>query len=66
MGIDDKVSNEGENLGGKAKQHLGEATGNERLEAEGRGDQASAGVKKAGEHVKDAIKDVKDGLSSNG
>jgi uncharacterized protein YjbJ (UPF0337 family) len=33
------------------------------MEAEGKGDQTSAKVKDAGEHAKDAVKDVKDGLS---
>lgn len=64
MGIDDKMANQGEEVGGKLKEGVGKLTDNERLEAEGRGDQASAGVKKAGEHVKDAVKDVKDGLTS--
>jgi uncharacterized protein YjbJ (UPF0337 family) len=38
----------------------GKATDNESLEAEGRGDQASANVKQAGEKVKDAVKHVLD------
>ena len=39
------------------------ATGNEKLRAEGKADQASAGVKQAGEHAKDAVKDARDGLA---
>ena len=56
MAIGDKISNASENLGGKAKEATGKATGNEELEAEGKGDQASAKVKKVGEDVKDVFK----------
>ena len=35
----------------------GKATDDERLEAEGKGDQVSANLKQAGEKVKDAFKD---------
>ena len=63
MGIGDKASNKGDHLGGKAKEATGKVTDNERLEAEGRGDQTKASAKQAGEHVKDAAKDVKDGLT---
>lgn len=60
MGLDDKASNKTENLKGKAKEGTGKATGNERLEGEGKADQSSAKVKDAGEKVKDAGKNVKD------
>lgn len=63
MGIGDKISNKSEELGGKAKETTGRATGDEQLEAEGKGDQASAGVKQGVEKLKDAAKDVKDGLT---
>ena len=58
MGLDDKIDNKAENVGGKAKEGVGRATGDERLEAEGRGDQASSEVKQAGEKVKDAAKKI--------
>jgi len=60
MGLGDKISNKKEDLGGKAKEGTGKATGDERLEGEGKGDQASASVKDGAEKVKDAGKDVKD------
>ncbi|MEJ7794594.1 MAG: CsbD family protein [Nocardioides sp.] len=60
MGLDDKASNKGEGLKGKAKETTGKATGNKRLEDEGKGDQSSAKVKDAGEKAKGAGKDVKD------
>ena len=56
MGADDKMKNAAEDLKGKAKEAAGKATGNDKLEAEGHVDQAKAGVKKAGEDVKDAFK----------
>ncbi len=58
MGMDDKIRNKAEELGGKAKEVLGAATNNERLEAEGKADQTQAKAKQAGEHVKDAAKDA--------
>ncbi|WP_434995194.1 CsbD family protein [Arthrobacter sp. Ld5] len=56
MGLDDKIRNAAEKVGGKVKEGVGEATDNERLQAEGRADQAKAEVKGAGENVKDAFK----------
>jgi len=56
MGLDDKIKNAAEDLGGKVKEGAGKVTGNERLEAEGQADQVKADVKKAGENVKDAFK----------
>ncbi|WP_138444752.1 CsbD family protein [Sinomonas susongensis] len=56
MGADDKIENKAEELKGKAKEATGKVTGNESLEAEGHGDQAKAGLKQAGEHVKDSFK----------
>jgi uncharacterized protein YjbJ (UPF0337 family) len=58
VGLDDKMKNAAEDLGGKAKEKTGDATGDRDLQAEGKGDQASANVKQAGEKVKDAAKDV--------
>jgi len=56
MGLDDKIKNAAQDIAGKAKEATGKATDNERLEAEGKGDQTAANVKKAGENVKDAFK----------
>ncbi|KAA0961815.1 MULTISPECIES: CsbD family protein [Microbacterium] len=55
MGLDDKIKNAAQDLAGKAKETVGKVTDNEKLEAEGRADQAKANVKKAGENVKDAL-----------
>ncbi|WP_370969587.1 CsbD family protein [Amycolatopsis sp. cg9] len=58
MSLGDKISNKAEELGGKAKEAAGDATGNEQLQAEGQADQAKAGLKGAVENVKDAAKDL--------
>jgi uncharacterized protein YjbJ (UPF0337 family) len=57
MGLEDKMKNKAEEAKGKAKEAGGDATGNEQMQAEGKGDQASADIKQAGEKVKDAFKD---------
>jgi uncharacterized protein YjbJ (UPF0337 family) len=56
MGTDDKIGNAAEDAKGKVKEGVGDATGNDRLKAEGKGDQAKADLKQAGEKVKDAFK----------
>jgi uncharacterized protein YjbJ (UPF0337 family) len=56
MGLDDKIKNKTEDLSGKGKEATGKATDNERLESEGKTDQATSDVKQAGEKVKDAFK----------
>jgi uncharacterized protein YjbJ (UPF0337 family) len=56
MGLDDKIGNKAEELKGKGKEHTGRATNDEQLEAEGKGDQAGANLKQAGEKVKDVFK----------
>ncbi|WP_298457570.1 CsbD family protein [uncultured Cellulomonas sp.] len=56
MGLDDKLRNATEDLTGKSKEAAGKGTGDEQLEAEGKGDQASSDLKQAGEKVKDAFK----------
>lgn len=58
MGLDDKISNKGEELKGKVKEGAGKATDDPELEAEGRGDQLSGNVKQMGEKAKDAVKSV--------
>jgi uncharacterized protein YjbJ (UPF0337 family) len=56
MGADDKASNKIDDLGGKAKEGLGKATGDSSTENEGKMDQAKSSLKDAGEKVKDAFK----------
>ena len=56
MGLSDKLDNSKDNMTGKAKEKLGDATDNKDLQAEGKGDQSKADLKQAGEKVKDAFK----------
>jgi len=52
----DKVKNKIEDLGGRAKEAVGKATGDRETRDEGRADQAKSSLKDAGEKVKDAFK----------
>ena len=56
MGLDDKMDNKKDDLGGKAKEGVGKATGDENLERQGKNDQRKSDLKQAGENVKDAFK----------
>ena len=56
MSAADKAKNKIEDLGGQAKEALGKATDDKDTENEGKGDQAKANLKDAGEKVKDAFK----------
>jgi uncharacterized protein YjbJ (UPF0337 family) len=58
MSLTDKAKNQAEEGKGKVKEWAGDATDNERLQAEGKADQLSANTKQAGEHVKDAAHNV--------
>ena len=53
-----------EKAAGKAKEFVGDKTGNPNLEAEGQADQAKAKAKQAGDHVRDAADDVKEAFTS--
>lgn len=64
MSFADKAKNAAQDAAGKAKEAAGKATDNEDLQVEGKGDQAEASFKNAGEKAKDAIDDVKKGFSS--
>jgi uncharacterized protein YjbJ (UPF0337 family) len=57
MGLMDKANNEAEIAKGKVKEGVGDATDNERMEAEGQGDQAAGNTKQAGEKIKDVFRD---------
>lgn len=65
MGTQDKASNKVQDIKGKVEETVGKVTGDEKLEDEGRGDQAKAAVKDVGEKVKDAASSVKDAVTGN-
>ena len=56
MSNEDKLKNKIEDLGGRAKETIGKATGDDDTRNEGRVDQAKSSLKDAGEKVKDAFK----------
>ena len=58
MGLGDKAGNAFEDAKGQAKEKYGEATGDEKLQAEGKGDQVSSALKDGAEKVKDAAKNL--------
>jgi uncharacterized protein YjbJ (UPF0337 family) len=59
MGTRDKASNKAQDIKGKGKEKVGRLVGNQKLEREGKRDQSKSAVKNAGEHVKQAVTDVK-------
>ncbi|MEH1126764.1 CsbD family protein [Micromonospora sp. CPCC 206061] len=63
MSFTDKARNKAEELKAEAKERYGDATDDERLQAEGAREHTGAKAKQAGEHVKDAGRDVKDAFS---
>jgi uncharacterized protein YjbJ (UPF0337 family) len=56
MSKEDKLKNKIDDLGGRAKEAVGRATGDDDTRAEGRADQAKSSLKDAGEKVKDAFR----------
>ena len=56
MATDDKIRDKAQEMKGKAKEALGDATDNEQWQAEGKADKAKGNLKQAGEKVKDAFK----------
>jgi uncharacterized protein YjbJ (UPF0337 family) len=56
MSTKDKISNKTEELTGKVKEGVGDATDDQALENQGKRDQAKGNLKQAGEKVKDAFK----------
>jgi uncharacterized protein YjbJ (UPF0337 family) len=56
MGNDEKISNKTDSVVGKAKEKVGDVTGNESMESEDKKDQSKTDLKQAGEKVKDAFK----------
>jgi len=56
MSAADKIKNAAEELAGKAKEAVGNASNNDKLVAEGKADQTKANVKQTGEDVKDVFK----------
>ena len=58
MATEDKAAHKATEVKGDVKETLGKATGNEELEAEGKGDQAKGNLKQAGDKVKDVFQEL--------
>ena len=56
MGTNDKIKNKTQELTGTAKEKVGDWTGDESLQAEGKKDETMGNIKQAGEKVKDAFR----------
>lgn len=65
MGTQDKASNSAQDIKGKIKEKVGEATSDENLEDEGKADQAESAVRDVGEKVKDAASKIKHALTDD-
>ena len=53
----DRIEGAAKNMGGKVKEGLGKATGDEKMKAEGRADQVEGKVQNSVGGVKDAMRD---------
>lgn len=60
MGIGNKISNKAKEALGKIKKNAGDATDNESLQVKGVKEETEAKAKQAGEHIKDATRDITD------
>jgi uncharacterized protein YjbJ (UPF0337 family) len=57
MGMADDMKHNAEEMKGKVKEGVGDATDNSSLEAEGKADQAKAKIGKVGDDIKDVFTD---------
>jgi len=57
MGIDDDIKHNTDEMVGKVKEGVGDATDNPSLENEGKTDQVKAKIEKVGDDVKDVFTD---------
>ncbi|GAA5142164.1 hypothetical protein GCM10023340_05180 [Nocardioides marinquilinus] len=58
MSTDDKAEHKGQEMRGKVKEGAGKLTGDDKLEQQGKNDQAESKLKQGVDKVKDAVKDV--------
>lgn len=56
MGASEKARNKVDRLAGRAREAFGRATGDRRLESQGRRQQVTSNLKDAGEKIKDAFR----------
>jgi uncharacterized protein YjbJ (UPF0337 family) len=63
MGTKDRASNRAQDAKGRVKKAAGSITGNRDLKNKGKTDQARAGLKNAGEDLKDVAVEVKNAVT---
>jgi uncharacterized protein YjbJ (UPF0337 family) len=56
MGATDKMKNAAQSANCNINEHVGRATNDRNMEAEGKADKAAGSLKQAGENLKDAVK----------
>lgn len=56
MSMGRTIRNRTQTVTGRIKEYVGRATGNRRLQREGRADRVAGNLKQSGEHVRDAFK----------
>lgn len=56
MSFADKFANKAQELRGRFKRDIGDATGDRELRDEGRADEVKGNMKQAGEKIKDAVR----------
>ncbi len=59
------MAGETDKVKGSVKENVGKATGNDRMEAEGKADKAKGEAKDAAHKVKDSVKGVSDSLKKD-
>lgn len=60
MGLDDKAKAAAKDLEGKAQEAAGKMTDNKEAQVKGKAKQVEAEARKAGENIKDGVKDAID------
>jgi uncharacterized protein YjbJ (UPF0337 family) len=55
MALGDDIKNKAEEALGKGKEAVGKATGNDKLVAEGKAEQAKSAIKQTGSDIKDTL-----------
>jgi uncharacterized protein YjbJ (UPF0337 family) len=61
-GTEDRTEGKWDEMKGKVKEGVGDATDNDSLEREGKADQVGGKAEQARGHVKDAAEDVREGV----
>ncbi|MFI5730008.1 CsbD family protein [Kribbella sp. NPDC051587] len=64
MSITDKLKNQVQETVGKAKEKVGEVTGNTDLQAQGKADQSEAGLRQAAQNLQSGVANAADAVKN--